>query len=137
MPLPLPAPSWAIYSVLNRRFFAAMSTDAVGAFCAATAVLSWIAHLMFETTVWPADTAEWIAVTVLGLGPVGLAFFCWDHGMKRGDVRALGTMAYAVPLASTLLLIAFGKGALTLPVILACSLIVGGAVLGTADLRRR
>ncbi len=128
--------TWSGYSVLSRRF-AAVPTDAVGAFCAATALLSWIGHVSFETTAWPADVTEWAAVVALGLGPVGLAFFCWDHGMKRGDVRALGTMAYAAPLLSTLLLIVFGQGALTLPVILACALIVGGAVLGTADLRRR
>ena len=128
--------TWSIYSVLSRRF-AAVPTDAVGAFCAATALLSWIGHAMFETTSWPADIREWAAVVALGLGPVGLAFFCWDHGMKRGDMRALGTMAYAAPLLSTLLLIVFGQGALTLPVLLACALIVGGAVLGTADLRRR
>ncbi len=128
--------TWSIYSVLSRRF-AAVPTDAVGAFCAATALLSWLGHFAFETTSWPADWQEWAAVIALGLGPVGLAFFCWDHGMKRGDVRALGTMAYAAPLLSTLLLIVFGQGALTLPVILACALIVGGAVLGTADLRRK
>lgn len=128
--------TWSIYSVLSRRF-AAVPTDAVGAFCAATALLSWIGHAMFETTSWPVDITEWAAVVALGLGPVGLAFFCWDHGMKRGDVRALGTMAYAAPLLSTLLLIVFGQGALTMPVLLACALIVGGAVLGTADLRRR
>jgi drug/metabolite transporter (DMT)-like permease len=128
--------TWSSYSVLSRRF-ATVPTDAVGAFCAATALLSWLGHFAFETTAWPADNQEWAAVIALGLGPVGLAFFCWDHGMKRGDVRALGTMAYAAPLLSTLLLILFGQGALTLPVIAACALIIGGAVLGTADLRRR
>lgn len=128
--------TWSGYSVLSRRF-ATVPTDAVGAFCAATALLSWIGHVSFETTAWPADITEWAAVVALGLGPVGLAFFCWDHGMKRGDVRALGTMAYAAPLLSTLLLIVFGQGALTIPVLLACALIVGGAVLGTADLRRK
>jgi drug/metabolite transporter (DMT)-like permease len=127
--------TWSGYSVLSRRF-AAVPTDAVGAFCAATALLSWIGHILFETTSWPADLYEWAAVAALGLGPVGLAFFCWDYGMKRGDVRALGTMAYAAPLLSTLLLIVFGQGALTMPVLLACALIVGGAVLGSADLRR-
>jgi drug/metabolite transporter (DMT)-like permease len=128
--------TWSGYSVLSRRF-AAVPTDAVGAFCAVTALLSWLGHFAFETMAWPADWQEWAAVVALGLGPVGLAFFCWDHGMKRGDVRALGTMAYAAPLLSTLLLIGGGQGALTLPVLLACALIIGGAVLGSADLRRR
>jgi drug/metabolite transporter (DMT)-like permease len=128
--------TWSSYSVLSRRF-AAVPTDAVGAFCAATALLSWLGHFAFESTGLPASSGEWAAIVALGLGPVGLAFFCWDHGMKRGDVRALGTMAYAAPLLSTLLLIVFGQGELTLPVLLACALIVGGAVLGAGDLRRR
>lgn len=128
--------TWAAYSVLSRRF-AAVPTDAIGAFCAATAGLSWLVHALTETTVMPADAVEWAVIVALGLGPAGLAFFCWDHGVKRGDVRALGTLAYATPLLSSLLLILFGQGALTLPVALACVLIVGGAVLGTGDLRRR
>lgn len=128
--------TWSSYSVLSRRF-AAVPTDAVGGFCMATALLSWIGHLAFERTVWPADPVEWLAVLGLGLGPVGLAFFCWDHGMKRGDIRALGSMAYAAPLLSTLLLILFGQGALTWPVATACALIIGGAVFGTAELRRK
>jgi drug/metabolite transporter (DMT)-like permease len=126
--------TWSSYSVLSRRF-AAVPTDAVGGFCGATALLSWILHFATETTAWPNDPVEWIAVAALGLGPVGLAFFCWDHGMKRGDIRALGSMAYAAPLLSTLLLILFGPGVLTVPVAAACTLIIGGALLGTGDLR--
>ena len=52
-------------------------------------------------------------MALLGLGPTGAAFFLWDHGMKRGDPRLLGTLAYAVPVASTLLLVAIGEGALS------------------------
>jgi len=37
-------------------------------------------------------------VVALGLGPVGLAFFTWDVGMKRGDIQMLGTLSYAAPL---------------------------------------
>lgn len=128
--------TWSSYSVLSRRF-AAIPTDAVGAFCAATALLSWLGHAAFEVTVWPADWQEWLAVAALGLGPVGLAFFCWDHGMKRGDIRALGSMAYAAPLMSTLLLILFGQGEASWQVLAACALIIGGALLGTGDLRRK
>lgn len=128
--------TWSGYSVLSRRF-ASVPTDAVGAFCAATAVLSWLGHFAFEASVWPAGLGEWLAVAALGLGPVGLAFFCWDHGMKRGDIRALGSMAYAAPLLSTLLLILFGQGEASWPVLAACGLIVGGAVLGTGDLRQK
>lgn len=128
--------TWSTYSVLSRRF-AAVPTDAVGGFCIATAVLSWGMHVSFEHSVWPAAIGEWLAVLGLGLGPVGLAFFCWDHGMKRGDIRALGSMAYAAPLLSTLLLIAFGQGQASWRVALACALIIAGALLGTGDLRQK
>ncbi|HEX6957056.1 MAG TPA: DMT family transporter [Ferrovibrio sp.] len=128
--------TWSSYSVLSRRL-ASVPTDAVGGFCMATALLSWLLHFAFETTVLDAGPIEWLAVLGLGLGPAGLAFFFWDHGMKRGDIRALGSMAYAAPLLSTFLLILFGQGQLTWPVAAACGLIVIGALLGTSDLRRK
>jgi drug/metabolite transporter (DMT)-like permease len=125
---------WATYSVLSRRF-GQVPTDAVGAFCGATALLALLAHLLFETTYWPRGP-EWLAVLGLGLGPVGSAFFLWDVGMKRGDIKALGALSYATPLLSTLLLIAFGRAALSGRVALACLLIVGGAALAARDLWR-
>jgi drug/metabolite transporter (DMT)-like permease len=125
--------TWSAYSVLSRKLGSA-PTDLVGAFCGATAILGCIAHRIFETTVWPADGGEWGAVLALGLGPVGLAFFVWDHGVKRGDIKALGALSYAAPLISTLLLILFGKAEATWVVAMACALIVGGAVLAARDL---
>ncbi len=128
--------TWSIYSVLSRRFGAA-PTDLVGAFCGATALLGILAHLWLEPTIWPADAGEWAAVLALGLGPVGLAFFVWDYGVKRGDIKALGACSYASPLLSTLLLILAGKAAATATVLLACALIVGGAVVASRDLWKR
>ena len=59
---------WSGYSVLSRTVRQVPST-AVGAFCGVTAILSFGAHFSLETTVWPADTGEWLAVLGLGLGP--------------------------------------------------------------------
>lgn len=128
--------TWSIYSVLSRRFGTA-PTDLVGAFCGATALLGVIAHVLTEATIWPADAGEWAAVVALGLGPVGLAFFVWDYGVKRGDIKALGACSYASPLLSTLLLILAGKAAATGTVLIACALIVGGAVVASRDLWAR
>jgi len=127
--------TWAGYSVLSRRL-PHVPTDSIGGFCAASALLALAGHLLFETTRWPEAWQEWGAIIALGLGPAGGAFFLWDIGMKRGDIRALGSLAYAAPLMSTLLLILSGKGDFSLRVGLACLLIVGGAVLGSRDLRR-
>jgi drug/metabolite transporter (DMT)-like permease len=125
--------TWSIYSVLSRRFGSA-PTDLVGAFCGVTALLGYLCHLIAETTVWPADSWQWLAIVALGLGPVGAAFFVWDYGVKRGDIKALGAISYASPLISTLLLIATGKANASLAVLLGCLAIVGGAVLAARDL---
>jgi drug/metabolite transporter (DMT)-like permease len=120
---------WAVYSVTSgTRRLAGVPTEAVAGFCLATAALAAVLHLGFETTVAP-DAGEWLAVLALGLGPVGAAFFLWDVGMKRGDPRLLGTLAYAVPVASTLLLIAAGEGEMSLRVAVATLMVAGGGFI--------
>jgi drug/metabolite transporter (DMT)-like permease len=119
---------WALYSVLARRFFAAVPTEAVAGFCLATAALALLAHLGFERWVAP-NGRQALGILLLGLGPAGGAFFLWDIGMKRGDPRLLGTLAYATPLLSTLLLILAGDGAFTWRVGLAAGLVAGGGLL--------
>lgn len=125
--------AWSSYSVLSRRF-AHISTNAVGGLCGATATLAWIAHLALETTTWPGTALAWAAVIGLGLGPVGSAFFLWDHAVKHGDLRVLGVSAYAAPMLSTLLLVVFGLAAPSWTLALACALIAGGGLLAARDL---
>ena len=125
--------TWSTYSVVNRRF-QGVPTDTVGGFCAVTAMLAAVAHILFEETIWPADAGQWLAVAGLGLLPVGAAFFTWDYGTKHGNIQVLGAFAYAAPLLSTLVLIAAGKGEATWIVAIACLLIVGGAVLASKDM---
>jgi drug/metabolite transporter (DMT)-like permease len=121
------AVTWAIYSVLSRRF-AAVPTGAVAGFCAASAVLAALSHSVFEPTVVP-DALGWVALLVLGAGPVGGAFFLWDVGMKRGDPRLLGTLAYATPVASTLLLCAGGYAAFSATTLMSAVLVAAGGLV--------
>ncbi|MGP1256119.1 MAG: aromatic amino acid exporter YddG [Kiloniellales bacterium] len=127
--------TWSIYSVTNRRF-GQVPTETVAGFCAAAALLGFVSHGIFETWVMP-TAGQWAAILLLGLGPVGAAFFVWDYGTKHGHIQALGAFAYAAPLLSTLLLIAFGQAEATWSVALACGLIVGGALLASLELLRR
>ena len=123
--------TWSTYSVLSRRF-GSVPTEAVGGFCGVTAILAWLCHRLFEQTVWPVN-GEWIAVICLGLGPIGLAFFTWDYGVKQGNIKVLGALSYAAPLLSTILLIAFGLAEASWVIGLACLLIIGGAILAAGD----
>jgi drug/metabolite transporter (DMT)-like permease len=127
---------WSGYSVLSRRF-GAVSSDAIGGFCLGTAVLATFCHALIEPTLWPVGGIAWLAVLGLGLGPVGVAFFAWDYGVKHGNIKALGGMSYAAPLLSTLLLIGAGMAPATPAVALACLAIIGGAFLTARDLWAR
>ncbi len=124
---------WALYSVLSRRL-AAVPTDAVTGFCAATALLAGLCHLLLEKTIWPQTLSQWLALVALGIGPVGAAFYTWDIGMKRGDIRVLAAASYATPLISTALLIAIGAAQPTASLALAALLIASGGLIAAKDL---
>ena len=120
--------TWAAYSVLSRRL-GQVPTESVTVYCLATALLSLVAHLVFEETLWPVGTQGWISVALLGLGPVGAAFFTWDIGMKKGDIQLLGVASYAAPLLSTLALVAAGVADASWTLVIAAVLITAGAAL--------
>ena len=126
---------WAFYSVMSRRL-KAVPTDTVAGFCLATAVLAALVHLLVEKTVWPETSAQWLAVVALGVGPVGAAFFTWDIGMKRGDIRVLGAASYATPLLSTTFLILAGYAQPTATIAVAAVLIAGGGLIAARDMFR-
>ncbi|GAA0295687.1 aromatic amino acid exporter YddG [Rhodovulum strictum] len=128
--------TWAGYSVLSRRL-GTIPTASVAVFCLATSALSLPFHLMLEQTVWPDGTAGWVSVLALGLGPVGLAFYVWDIGVKRGDIQLLGVASYAAPLLSTLVLVGAGIAAPTPTILAAAVLITGGAALAARASARR
>lgn len=120
--------TWAGYSVLSRRLGNA-PTSSVAVFCAATAIASWGLHFAFEETIWPQGTLGWLSTLGLGLGPVGLAFYVWDIGVKRGDIQLLGISSYAAPLLSTLILVLAGIATPTWALAVAAALIAGGALI--------
>jgi len=127
---------WTAYSVLSRKL-KAVPTDAVAGFCLATALLAAAVHFSIERTVWPETPAQWLAIVALGIGPVGAAFYAWDIGMKRGDIRVLGAASYATPLLSTAFLIAAGFAQATATIALAALLIAGGGLIAAKDMFRQ
>jgi drug/metabolite transporter (DMT)-like permease len=123
--------TWSTYSLLSRRC-GDVPTDAVTGFCLATSLLSAVCHLALETTVWPASASEWLAVLGLGLFPVGLAFYAWDFGVKKGNIQILGVASYAAPVLSTLALILAGFAEPSWQILLACLFVSGGALLAVS-----
>ena len=120
--------------MLSRRL-GDVPTESVTVYCLATALLSVLCHLVLEETIWPVGITGWASVLLLGLGPVGAAFFTWDIGMKKGDIQLLGVASYAAPLLSTLALVLAGIAAPSYTLGLAAVLITLGA--GLAAWKRR
>lgn len=119
---------WASYSLLTKRV-AHFPTAAIGAFAVVSGVLSLLCHVWLEPAV-SLSPRDWGLLTLLGLGPLGAAFFLWDAALKRGDPRRIGVLSYLTPLASTLLLVATSGRPLTPAIGFAALLIVGAAGVG-------
>jgi drug/metabolite transporter (DMT)-like permease len=124
---------WAAYSVMSRKL-KSVPTDAVAGFCLVTALLAMAVHGMVEATVWPETSTQWLAIVALGVGPVGAAFYAWDIGMKRGDIRVLGAASYATPLLSTAFLMIAGFAKPSAAIAIAAVLIAGGGLVAAKDM---
>jgi drug/metabolite transporter (DMT)-like permease len=47
---------------------------------------------------------DWLVLVYMGVGPMGLAFYLWDFGMKKGNTGTTTTLRYATPVLSTIFL---------------------------------
>lgn len=120
---------WASYSLLTQRV-AAFPTAAIGSFALVSGLLSLLCHVWLEPSV-QLSGGDVARLVVLGLGPLGAAFFLWDAALKRGDARKIGLLSFLTPLLSTLLLLAARGETPGLHVLAAAVLIVGAAIVGT------
>lgn len=124
---------WANYSLQTKR--AALTgkrfpTAAIGLFGLVSGLLSLLCHWALEPQV-ALSGRDWLLLAVMGLGPLGAAFFLWDKALKLGDARQIGILSYLTPLGSTALLLIVSGRALTISIAVAALLILGAAVLGT------
>jgi len=124
---------WASYSVATRLFRSAPSSS-VAIYSGGTALLAWIAHCLQEPFAWPSSGTQFAAVFALGLGPLGAAFYVWDYGCKKGNIRLLGVSAYFCPILSTIVLIAAGLSSARPNIWLSAIFITTGALLASKDL---
>jgi len=120
---------WASYSLLTQRV-AAFPTAAIGGFAWASGALALLCHAWLEPAVALSGT-DWALIALMGLGPLGGAFFLWDAALKRGDARQIGVLSFLTPLLSTLTLLWVRGEPPSWSVGLAAAMIIGAAVIAT------
>ena len=119
---------WATYSLMTTRV-TAFPTTAIGLFGLVSGALSLLCHVLLEPSV-TLQARDWSLLAVLGLGPLGGAFYLWDKALKLGDARHIGILSYITPLASTALLIVVSGRSFSWSIGLATAMIISAAVMG-------
>ena len=122
--------TWSSYSLATRKL-PPFPNAAVGGFCLLSSLLAALCHWLFEPAIVP-NNEEWLALLLMGIGPLGASFFLWDKAMKEGDPKQIGALSYLTPLLSTLILAVSGLGELNTITWIAGALILLGATIATA-----
>jgi len=120
---------WSSYSLLTQRV-AAFPTAAIGLFALVSGLLSLLCHWVLEAPT-SLSLRDGLLLTLMGLGPLGGAFYLWDKALKLGDARQIGILSYLTPLGSTALLIVVTGRQWSWSIALAALMIMLAAVLGT------
>ena len=119
---------WSTYSLLSKRR-SHVPTSSIGAMCLVAGALSLTMHFFVEAPVSP-TWRDWGLLGLLGLGPVGGAFFLWDKALKLGDARQVGLWAFFTPVLSTAALAVQSGTGLSTHLVTATALIVASALIG-------
>lgn len=121
---------WSTYSLATNRI-GSFPTPAVGLFALVAGILSLAMHFLFETQV-SLSSFEWMILVLLGIGPLGAAFYFWDYAIKRGNPQEIGLLSFLTPLLSTCLLLFVTGQAASWLLAISAALIIGGSLLGRA-----
>ena len=118
---------WSSYSFLMTRFD--NHVDDIGWLSLYVALLALLAHLYFEPTQLNFSSAESIGVILLGMGPVGGAFYLWDSALKRGNKSLLASLSFLTPLLSTVMLVFAEQISFSWSVVVALVFVLAGAAI--------
>ncbi len=121
---------WSTYSLATNRI-GSFPTPSVGLFALVSGILSIAMHFVFETQV-SLTSFDWMILVLLGLGPLGAAFYLWDYAIKRSNPQEIGLLSFLTPLLSTGFLLVITGQALSWLLAIAAALIVGGSLIGRA-----
>lgn len=123
---------WSSYSWFQSK--TNNDVDEIGWLSVAVAILSLFAHLLLEPSNWSFSFNQWVCILLLGIGPVGGAFYLWDIGLKMGNKRLLASLSYSAPLISAIALSLAGKSTWTINILISLFLILFGALVSNGKI---
>lgn len=119
--------SWALHTVFVRRL-EARSVSPLPLFQLGTGLICLLLGLLAGEEIHLSGTSLWELV-YYSLVPITLGYALWDYGIRCGNFRLLTSLAYLLPLASTL----FGCWLFALPLtpgfLFGSLLVMAGAIL--------
>ncbi len=130
---------WALYSVLLRKWQIPEEKGGTAfhfAVCAVIAAI--IAALLNQWQSMPPWSSTMVFWIVFGaVGPVGLAYSWWEIGVKNGPVFLIASLAYFIPIGSSLLIGLIFKESMNSGLLVGAVLIAFGAWLVRHASRKR
>ncbi|WP_370278937.1 DMT family transporter [Pontibacterium sp.] len=132
---------WSNYSAYLAR--SPGKVDDIGWISLAVAGLSLLAHLILESnfsldaSLWQFSTSEWLGAILLGLGPVGGAFYLWDIGLKQGNKTLLASLSFFAPLISSVALVMAGQDEASVELLISVALIMLGGLIANRRSKQR
>jgi len=118
---------WSGYSYFQSH--SNNSPDDIGWLSIAVACLSLLVHVQFETSNWQFNNAQLLAVVLLGIGPVGGAFYLWDISLKKGNKKLLASLSYCTPLISAIVLSIAGLNYWSANILISLAFILVGGII--------
>ncbi len=121
---------WVLYSLVMRKYKAITGPVFPWIF-AVSALVGFILHMLWESTLLNLNLPVLIAAVGIGCGPYGLAFIAWSFGVRVGPPGIIGSMAYATPVLSTLFLVLLGNEQAEWQLgVAALTIVLGAAIAG-------
>ncbi|MBY5570705.1 EamA family transporter [Rhizobium leguminosarum] len=126
---------WAVFCVY-RLWQGPNAPNALTAGFTLSAFLAIILHFALKTSVWPGSGAL-LGALLNGVVPLAIGNLAWDQGLRKGDKVLLAIAAYATPLISALILVAFGFATASANLLVGGVLIVAGGIVSSRRSSRR
>lgn len=97
---------WALYSVLLKKWHIPDEQNGTTFhFIMCALIAASIALIKGQWGIIADINGEMLFWIIFGaLGPVGIAYYCWERGVKKGNIHLIASLSYFIPIGSSILI---------------------------------